>query len=171
MNSGIFKLMTFFNLFSKLSFLESIWAFLGNYGNFLSFKKIVLVKFFLSIAEILAIELFVPTYPIFLGKLGLRFFLQHEPPRPPKIFFSAVFFSKIFPRPEATLAMFLWIFAFFQLCPTWVFLKKCPNLPNFTLHYSKKGPKFLTPATLRGGCQKFDPLCFLSIIILKMNLS
>ena len=77
---------------------------------------------------------FVPTYPISLGKLGLRFFLRHEPPRPHKIFFSAVFFSKIFPRPEATLAIFLWIFAFFQLCPTWVFLKTCPNLDNVTLY-------------------------------------
>jgi len=86
----------------------------------------------------------VRNYPVSLGNFGLRFFLRHEPPRPPQIFFSAVFFSKIFPRPEATLAIFLWIFAFFQLCPTWVFLKTCPNLPYFTLPtyaHSKKSDR------------------------------
>ena len=91
------------------------------------------MKKYLSIAEILAIELFDPTYPISLGKLGLRFFCGTSPHASQKYFFQQ-FFSKIFPSPEATLAIFLWIFAFFQLCPTWVFLKKCPNLPNFTLY-------------------------------------
>ena len=77
------------------------------------------MKKYLAIAEILAIELFDPTYPISLGKLGLRFFCGTSPHAPPpNIFFRRFYSSKIFPRPEETLPIFLWIFAFFQLCPT-----------------------------------------------------
>ena len=54
------------------------------------FKK--KLKNFARIWVKLTMLLFVRTYPISLGKFGLRFFLRHEPPRPPKIFFSAFFF-------------------------------------------------------------------------------
>ena len=59
----------------------------------LTFKKNILKKF-PHMYEVESTRSRVRTYPVSLGNFGLRFFLRHEPPRPPKIFFSVVFFLK-----------------------------------------------------------------------------
>ena len=99
----------------------------------------------LSIAEILAIKLFIRSYPILLGNFDLTFFLAQPPPHAPMKFFLRwsffLFHSQHFKLRSQHFYVFLPIFNF---VPHEFFSKKRPNLDHFTLYiYGQPGGQIL----------------------------